>query len=175
MRQVSKIRSIPSGATKMPDTRRRAASIVAAVIAIAAPLEGMRQYAYFDPPGILTVCMGHTGKDVRAGRYYSDGECYELAKQDAGAAVDAVLRCAPDAPDSVATAFGDAVFNIGPKIACDTANSKAARYLAAKEWRLACEQLPKWDKSRIAGQLVALPGLTKRRKIERDICVRDLP
>ncbi len=28
--------------------------------ALAAPMEGLRQYAYYDPPGILTVCYGST-------------------------------------------------------------------------------------------------------------------
>jgi len=158
----------------MPDARRRA-GLVAAVIAIAAPAEGIRHVAYRDPPGILTVCMGHAGPDVAAGRYYSDGQCYQLAQADAGRAVDAVLRCAPRAPDSVATAFGDAVFNLGTAVACDTRRSTAARLLAAGQWRAACEQLPRWDKAVVAGVSVSLPGLTKRRALERAVCLQGLP
>jgi GH24 family phage-related lysozyme (muramidase) len=38
-------------------TRRRSAAAALAV-AIAIPAEGLRQWAYYDPPGILTVCYG---------------------------------------------------------------------------------------------------------------------
>ncbi|HEX7687331.1 MAG TPA: glycoside hydrolase family protein [Burkholderiaceae bacterium] len=155
------------------DNLRRRSAIVAAVCALAAPAEGIRHYAYYDPPGVLTVCDGHTG-NVTAGRYYSDGECYQLLQADAGQAVDTVLRCAPGAPDSVAAAFGDAVFNLGPTIACDVRKSTAARLLAARQWRGACEQLPRWDRATVAGVSVALPGLTKRRQLERGVCLQGL-
>lgn len=152
--------------------RRKA--IIAAAAAIAIPAEGLRQWAYRDPPGILTVCYGHTG-GVDPRRQYSVAECRGLLDADMGQAVDAVLRCAPGAPESVAVAFSDAAFNIGPAVACDRTNSTAARLLAAKQWRQACEQLPRWDKARVGGQLVALPGLTKRRAAELQVCVAGLP
>lgn len=155
-----------------PRTRRNA--LIAAAAALAIPAEGLRQWAYRDPPGILTVCYGHTG-NVDPARQYSVAECRALLDADMSTAVDAVLRCAPDAPDSVAVAFSDAVYNIGPTIACDRTNSTAARLLASKQWRQACEQLPRWDKARVGGQLVALPGLTKRRAAERAVCLAGLP
>lgn len=148
--------------------------LIAAAAAIAIPAEGLRQWAYRDPPGILTVCYGHTGS-VDPNRQYSVAECRGLLDADMGQAVDAVTRCVPGAPESVAVAFSDAVFNIGPTIACDRANSTAARLLAARQWRQACEQLPRWDKARVGGQLVALPGLTKRRAAEQQVCVAGLP
>lgn len=150
-------------------------ALIAAVAAIAIPAEGLRQYAYRDPPGILTVCYGHTGADVQAGKQYSLAECRGLLEKDLVEAVDLVEACVPGAPESVTVAFSDAVFNIGPTIACDPRGSNAARLLADKQWRQACEQLPRWDKARVNGQLVALPGLTKRRLAERDACVKDLP
>lgn len=153
-------------------TSRRRAGIVAGVLALAGPAEGIRHYAYYDPPGIMTVCEGHTGRDVVAHQYYSDGECYALAQGDAGKAVDQVLACAAQAPESVAVAFGDAVFNLGGTIACDRKTSTAARLLAAGQWRAACEQLPRWDKARVAGAMVALPGLTRRRALERNVCLQ---
>lgn len=157
-----------------PKPKGRRNAIIAAVAALAIPAEGLRQYAYFDPPGILTVCYGHTGADVQAGRKYSLAECRALLDKDTATAVDQVLRCVPDAPDSVAVAFSDAAFNLGPTIACDKTASTAARLLGQKRWREACEQLPRWDKARLAGQLVALPGLTKRRAHEREVCLAGL-
>lgn len=152
--------------------RRKA--LIAAAAALVMPAEGLRQFAYRDPPGVLTVCWGHTGAEVQAGRQYSLGECRALLDADMAKAVDAVQRCAPGAPDSVVVAFSDAAYNLGPGIACNKAGSTAARLLAAKQWRQACEELPRWDKARVAGVLVALPGLTKRRALERDVCVAGL-
>ena len=153
-----------------PRAKRRSA-IAAAAIAIAAPMEGLRQYAYYDPPGILTVCYGHTGKDVVKGRKYSVPECKALLGEDMLKAVNEVDSCVPGLPDGVLIAFSDAAFNIGGKIACNKKASTAARMLAAGDLRGACNQLVRWDKASVAGVMVALPGLTTRRKLERDICL----
>lgn len=158
-------------------------AIAAAVVASLGSLEGVRQVAYYDPPGILTVCMGHTdaegGPKIDPHHVYTIAECKAFATGDVGHAVDRVLACtSPDIPDSVAVAFSDAVFNLGPTVACDRRpspkGSTAARLLYAHDWKGACEQLPLWNKSRIAGVLVTLPGLTTRRLLERDICLRGI-
>lgn len=149
---------------------KRRASILAVAAAIAVPAEGLRQIAYRDPPGILTVCWGST-TNVVPGRVYSIDECRARLDADMGAAVDAVERCVPGLPPNVVAAFADAVFNMGPTIACDTKNSTAARLLKAGEIAAACQQLPRWDKARIAGQMVSLPGLTKRRAAEKVLCL----
>lgn len=149
--------------------RRKA--LIAAAVALAAPAEGLRRWAYRDPPGILTVCYGHTGADVDAKREYSVAECRMLLDKDMGGAVDVVQRCAPGAPDSVTVAFSDAVFNLGPTIACSQPTSTAARMLATKQWRQACEELPRWVKANVGGVSVTLPGLVKRRALEMDVCL----
>ena len=143
---------------------------VAIAAAIAIPAEGLRQYAYFDPPGILTVCYGSTS-GVVAGKRYTLDECKARLDRDMLHAVEQVDRCAPNAPVNVLAAFGDAVYNIGPRIACDTTASTAARKLQGQDWAGACRELPKWDKARIGGVLVPLPGLTKRRAKEMAICL----
>lgn len=148
----------------------RKATAVALAFAIAIPAEGLRQYAYYDPPGILTVCYGHTG-NVQKGRKYSLDECRSLLNADMSHAVDMVERCQPGLPEPVLAAFSDAVFNLGPRIVCDPKNSTAARLLAQGRIPEACEQLPRWNKSRVGGVLVELPGLTKRRAKERDLCL----
>lgn len=154
------------------DAKRKAA-ILAAAASIASGAEGLRQYAYYDPPGILTVCYGHTGEVVK-GKKYSIPECLALLDKDMSHAIDQVEKCAPNAPDSVVIAFSDAVFNLGPTIACNTSKSTAARLLAGGYYRDACNQLPRWDKAKVGGVSVSLPGLTKRRALERDICLGDL-
>jgi GH24 family phage-related lysozyme (muramidase) len=168
-----------AGATNKPG---RLALAAALATALAIPAEGLRQVAYYDPPGILTACRGHTGPDVRAGVRYSLEQCDAWLTADMRAALARVEACVPGLPPEVLAAFGDAVFNLGPVIACDTANSQAARYLAryahtrdGDMLRAACEQLPRWDKARVGGVLVALPGLTKRRAEERSLCLGGLP
>lgn len=151
-------------------SRRRAAAAAIAT-AIAIPAEGLRQFAYYDPPGILTVCYGHTGPDVVKGRKYSLDECKSLLTKDMEIAVNAVDTCVPGLPVNVLAAFSDAAFNIGPKVACDTNRSTAARMLKAGDYVGACKQLPRWNKASVGGVLVELPGLTKRRAKEMEVCL----
>lgn len=155
----------------MAKTPKELANIAAVVAVFATPLEGIRQVVYYDPPGIPTVCMGHTGPDVKAGKFYEMSECKALLTADMLKAVLIVNRCVPNAPEPVLKAFSDAVFNMGSTIACDTKNSTAARMLKASDWVGACNQLPNWNKARIGGVLVPLNGLTKRRGLERDLCL----
>lgn len=152
---------------------KRAAAIAAIAASLAVPFEGLRQYAYYDPPGILTVCYGHTGGVIK-GRKYSVEECNGLLSSDMLDAVLAVERCAPGLPVDTAAALSDAVFNLGPKLVCNTSASTLARKLKAGDVRGACEQLPRWDKARVLGRMVALPGLTKRRAAEKQLCLRGL-
>lgn len=154
----------------MASVPKRLTTAAAIAAAIAVPAEGLRQYAYYDPPGILTVCYGST-TNVVAGKKYSLEECRARLDADMMAAVVAVDRCQPGLPEPVLAAFADAVYNIGPKVACSMTSSTAARMLRAGDYTGACKQLPRWDKANIAGAMVPLPGLTKRRKAEETLCL----
>lgn len=151
----------------MTPRANRIAAATAIATALAIPAEGLRQFAYYDPPGILTVCYGHTG-GVERGRLYSLDECKALLTEDMMEAVNAVEKCHPNLPENVHAAFADAVFNLGPSVAC---NSTASRYLAAGDIEAACKQLPRWNKATVAGALIPLPGLTKRRNAEMALCL----
>lgn len=153
----------------MTPAQRKAAALALAT-ALAVPAEGLRRTFYYDPPGILTVCYGHTGQ-VDKSKTYSLAECKALLDKDMLHAINQVDRCAPGLPVPTLAAFGDAVYNLGPAIACDTSKSTAARLLKAGDISGACNQLTRWDKARVAGIVVALPGLIKRRAIERDVCM----
>ncbi len=157
-----------SAADKM--RRWKSAAVIATAIAI--PAEGLRQYAYYDPPGILTVCYGSTTQ-VQKGKKYSLEECRTRLDNDMLDAIRTVDRCVPNLPDNVLAAFGDAVYNMGPRIACDTSRSTAARLLKAGKTKEACRELPKWNKANVGGSMVQLPGLTKRRQSEMEICLGD--
>lgn len=150
--------------------KQRITSALALAAAIAVPAEGLRQYAYYDPPGILTVCYGST-TNVEKGKKYSLDECKARLDADMLTALTAVERCAPGLPVNALAAFSDAVYNLGPTIVCNTSASTAARLLKVGDVAGACNQLPRWDKARIGGVLVPLPGLTKRRAAEKALCL----
>ncbi len=152
-------------------TPKERAIALALAAAIAIPAEGLRQAAYFDPVGVLTTCFGTTGKDVVKGKNYSIEECRALLDRDMNLAIDYVDRCVPNLPVPVLAAFADAVYNLGPRIACDTKHSTAARLLKAGDLKGACNELPRWDRVFLGGQYVPLPGLTKRRAKEQALCL----
>ncbi len=152
---------------------RKAVALVIATIFVPA-FEGTRQVFYFDPPGIPTVCTGHTGPDVDKRKVYSLDECKALLTKDMTHALNTVESCRPGLPAKTLAAWSSAVFNLGPNIVCDQRKSTAARLLAAGELQAACRQLPRWNKSRIGGVAVTLPGLTKRRNAEMKLCLEGL-
>lgn len=156
---------------QITDRQKRVATVSALACAIAMPAEGLRQWAYHDPVGILTTCYGHTGADVQKGVKYSIEQCDALLTADMQKAISTVDKCQPGLPDNVLAAFSDAAYNLGPTIACNTERSTAARYLAAGMFQEACDQLPRWNKASVGGVMVPLPGLTKRRAKERELCL----
>ena len=148
----------------------RKAIALALATALAIPAEGLRQWAYLDPPGIPTICFGST-KGVKMGDFRTVPECKALLTKEMMEVIDAVDACRPGLPIPVLAAFSDAAYNLGPKVACDDRRSTAARLLRARDYAGACQQLLRWDKANMLGVMVALPGLTKRRAIERDLCL----
>lgn len=155
---------------KMSPVKKKAI-ILALATALATPFEGIRQYAYYDPPGILTVCYGST-TDVVKGKKYTLEECKVRLDADMLTAIDIVQNCTKNNNLTVnqTVAFADMVYNIGPKPICNPTQSTLARKLVANDVLGACNEIYKWDKARVAGQLVALPGLTKRRIKEAELC-----
>jgi len=157
----------------MTPAQRKAAALSLAT-ALAIPAEGIRRAWYVDPANIVTVCYGHTGADIDRTKVYSLNECKALLTEDMNRAIQAVDTCRPGLPVNVLAAFSDAAYNLGPTIACDSTRSTAARLLAAGKYADACEQLPKWSYARVGGVAVQLPGLVKRREMERDVCLAGL-
>ena len=154
-------------------TKQRIGVAITLAAAIAIPAEGLRQTWYVDPVGVDTVCYGTTTNIDKAKRYTKD-ECLALLSKDMAEAVRQVDACVPGLPIGVLAAFSDAAYNIGPKIACNTQQSTAARLLKAGDLKGACQQLPRWNKGKVMGVAVELPGLTKRRAREMEICLKDV-
>lgn len=147
------------------------AAVTAAALAIAIPSEGIRRVWYLDPANVVTVCHGHTGPDIDKTKTYTIEECKTLLTKEMQHAIQTVDTCRPGLPVNVLAAFGDAVYNLGPTIACDSSESTAAKLLAAGRYADACNQLPRWNKTRVNGVFVPLPGLTRRRELEQQLCL----
>lgn len=150
---------------------RQIAAAIAAAIVIAVPAEGFRRTSYLDVAKVWTACWGSTS-DIIPGRTYSMDECRARLASDMQTAVETVERCAPGLPVMALAALSDAVFNLGGTVVCDTSQSTLARHLRAGRIDEACRELPKWSKARVAGVLVVLPGLVKRREAEMQLCLR---
>lgn len=154
----------------MTPAQRKAAALSIA-IALAIPAEGLRQFAYRDPAqGLPTICFGSTA-GVQMGDFRTVPECKALLTKEMSDVISRVESCRPGLPINVLAAFSDAAFNVGPHIACDSSRSTAARLLAAGRYDEACAQLPRWNRARVAGISVPLPGLTTRREMERQVCL----
>ena len=154
----------------MTPAQRKAAALAVAT-ALAIPAEGLRLAAYRDPAqGIPTICFGST-RGVEMGDTRTVAECKALLTKEMYEAVSGVESCRPGLPVRVLAAFADLSYNVGEYAACDSSKSTAARLLAAGRFDEACQQLPRWNRARVMGVSIPLPGLTKRREMERQVCL----
>jgi len=152
---------------------RKAIALVIATVFVPV-FEGTRQVFYYDPPGIPTVCYGHTGADIDKNKVYSLAECKALLTKDMTHALRTVESCRPNLSAKTLAAWSSAVYNLGPTIVCNQTKSTAARLLAAGKLREACLQLTRWNRASVGGVSVVLPGLTKRRNAEMKLCLEGL-
>ena len=141
------------------------AGIFGLLVALVIGFEGFIQIDYTDPVGIPTACVGHTGPDVHVGKFRSADECRALLDTDLQQIWDAVDRLVtvPMEPYQQA-AFTSFAFNVGIGA---FASSTLLKLANSGQMRAACDQLLRWTKAK-GGEL---PGLVKRRKAERELCL----
>jgi lysozyme len=161
----------------MPLNKKTIASIAgAAAVATAlftAQFEGVVNKVYQDPVGRNAVCVGHDsyapdGTPLKAGQVYTDEQCSVMLGQDIKTADGAVTKLVTvKLTDGERQAYTDFVFNLG---AGSFAGSTLLKKLNAGDHKGACLQLLVWNKGRVNGTLVVLPGLDKRRKAEYALC-----
>lgn len=146
-----------------PWQKKTGAGAVAIALALAGYFEGTRTNAYQDPPGIWTICTGHTA-GVHAGDKVTPAQCDAYLQADMADAFAAVTRCIHTPLNSQQTAaFADAAYNAGPTVVCGSTLQRKAN---AGDLAGACAQLSRWT---YAGGK-QLPGLIKRRSAERELC-----
>lgn len=155
-RLMTKVASVVAGG---------AMAIAVALIGGHDGLEGREYVPYRDVAGVLTVCDGHTGKDIIPSKRYSDAECDALLHQDlipVFAAIDRIVKVPMyDFRKAALASFG---YNVG--ITAMT-NSTMVKKLNRGDTSGACDELRRWIK---AGGKV-WKGLVNRREVERELCL----
>ncbi|ECG1721497.1 lysozyme [Salmonella enterica] len=141
-----------------------AIAIAAAMLGGHDGLEGRRYEPYPDVAGVLTVCDGHTGKDIVPGKHYTDAECDALLNKDlalVAARIDPLIKVS--IPESERAAFYSFAYNVGTGA---FAKSTLLKKLNAGDQAGACNELKRWT---YAGGK-QWKGLVTRREIEREVC-----
>ncbi|HGJ5864909.1 lysozyme (plasmid) [Arsenophonus nasoniae] len=138
------------------------------VVAISSVLvqwhEGLRYYPYKDNGGVVTVCYGHTGKDVIAGKRYTEEECQKLLDADLRNAIDTVESSVKVPLSTIQkAALASFVYNVGNTA---FANSTLLKKLNAGDIQGACNEMHRWkyDDGKVS------KGLINRRKVEQELC-----
>ncbi|WP_244498376.1 lysozyme [Aureimonas ureilytica] len=149
---------------------RLVGAVLASAIGVVAAHEGLRTKAYIPIPGdVPTICFGET-RGVRIGDTKTVAECHAMLGPRLQEFETAIRACLtnPDAiPDKPYVAFLSVTYNIGSAGFC---GSSMARLANAGDLRGACDALLLWDKSK--GKRI--PGLTRRRREEREMCLAGL-
>ncbi|EHG2695362.1 lysozyme, partial [Salmonella enterica] len=120
---------------------------------------------YRDVVGVITVCDGHTGKDIIPGKRYTDAECDALLNQDLArvkAQVDPLIKVS--IPESERAALYSFAYNVGTGA---FARSTLLKKLNAGDHAGACNELKRWT---YAGGK-QWKGLVTRREIEHEVCL----
>ncbi len=127
-------------------------------------LEGVEYHAYKDVAGVLTVCYGHTGKDIMLGKTYTEQECKSLLDKDlrtTAAQIEPYIK--RPIPDMTHAALYSFAYNVG---AGNFKTSTLLYKINQGDTAGACDQLRRWV---YAGRK-KWKGLMSRREIERELC-----
>ena len=132
--------------------------------------EGLRLAAYRDAVGVPTICFGET-KGGHMGDRKSKADCDAMLSRRLDEFADGVEACLASAktmPADRYVAHVSLAYNVGVGAYC---KSTVVRRANAGDVQGSCDAFLMWNR---AGGRV-LPGLTKRRERERELCLRGLP
>jgi lysozyme len=147
-------------------SNKQRAGWCAIAITCVSGFEGLRQTAYADPVGIPTICFGET-KGVQLGQRRTLDECKGMLADSLEIADKAVRNCiSAPLPDYRRAALVSFTYNVGAANLC---TSTLARKMNAGDTAGACDELLRWNRAKG----IVLPGLTKRRAAEREMCLKD--
>ena len=152
----------------MTPRQRLVAKIGAGAVAMVLPVvllyEGTVHSTYKDPIGIVTVCTGHTGPELRMGQTFTKEQCETMLYGDLLKHADALNCIKTPMTDGQKAAFLSFAFNVGNGAFC---GSTLVRKANAGDMAGACAELSRWT---LAGGK-ELPGLVRRRAAEQAMCL----
>lgn len=147
---------------------RKTSAAIALAASLVTGFEGYDAWVYKDTGGVLTVCYGHTGPELKMGQEYTKEQCYEYLESDLAIAETAVDRLVQvPIADHTKAALISFVYNTGQGA---FAKSTLLRKLNRNDLVGACNELSKW----VYDNGKKLRGLINRRAIERDVCLGNL-
>jgi len=124
--------------------------------------------------GRMTVGYGHTGPEVKPGMIVTETEATEILKTDLVTAERAVKRYVKvQLTQDQFDALVSFVFNVGAENFRKSTLLK--RINAEASYDEIAYQFSRWNKSRVAGKLIVLGGLVKRRAREAKLFGAELP
>lgn len=130
--------------------------------------EGYSPVVYRDGGGVITVCYGHTGKDIILDKWYSKAECEALLEKDLQRLkkqVDPLINV--KIPELTQAAIYSFVYNVGIG---NFSRSTLLKKVNAGDLKGACEEMKRWVY--VKGE--KWKGLMTRRDIESAICTGNL-
>lgn len=150
----------------IPKQHRKKAAVGALAVSLVAGGEGLRTMAYKDPVGIPTICFGET-KGVKMGDRKTPQECQNMLELRLEEFYGNALACLPELENQSEkrkAAHISLIYNIGGGAYCKSSVVALSR---AGHWEAGCDAFLKF---RFA-KGIPLPGLTNRRKHEREYCL----
>jgi len=119
--------------------------------------EGSRNKAYKDTKGILTIGVGHTGPEVKAGLVWTDKQVMDAFKQDIRTSELAInVSVLVSLTQNQYDALVSFVFNVGVNA---FKRSTMLRFINLKQFTKAQQEFDRWH---------IPPEITSRRNSERD-------
>lgn len=137
-------------------------------VALIKNFEGFSATKYDDGVGVMTIGYGHAIKKAETfNKPISMQEAESILAKDL-AAVDAAISKWVTVPlnQNQYDAIGSFIFNLG---AGNFAGSTLLKKLNAKDYEGASKEFIRWNKGRVKGALVEMPGLTRRRLAEQKL------
>lgn len=133
-------------------------------LALLKDFEKCRLQAYLDCAGVATIGWGTTGPDIHLGMIWTQDRADARLSQKLDTVIAAVERSiAQPMNDNEKSAFAVIAYNIGEGA---FASSSMTRFFNKGDKTATARSFLLWDKARVNGQLVALPGLQRRRAAE---------
>lgn len=142
-------------------------AVLAVVVPVTTHFEGLRNRAYGDLGGVLTICYGETA-GVQAGDFKTTQQCRDMLQNRLGGFAVQVQSLVK-VPMTVErwAALTDFAYNVGMG---NFAKSSVLKKLNSGDTVGACNELMRWRY--VKG--VEVSGLTRRRAAERELCLKGI-